>query len=803
MIPLKLTIKGAIGIASGMGKSELTIDFEGSLPQSAITIAIKGDNGSGKSTLMNLGMVPWREPPQIEGSIYDHFEDKGLRDLTWSHGGSTYRSKIIIKQTAKTRSQTAALYVLDDDGDWEPVRLADNTVSDGKAGTYDACLTSILGSQDVYYLSAFRAQGAETMAENRDPKSIMKELLGLDEPAKLAVEARAVERDLGRWQEDVRASLARFDGHSQTIETYKEEAARLERESAPLEPLAEQVRQAIAMASAEVEEFAKKGVDAERLAAQRRAVATRLDAARQDMRDQEAAGEAVIAGINERMTEIEGNFRQTNERNTCRINKAKGELKGHEETLRNKAQIEAAVESSKLIESKLDEDRKKFSTLTTTINDLRDSLRRAQTTEAKLAAVTSRSVDIQRRLDDAERRAAFVRVVPCKGAGVFATCPALVDAKGAKAEIPTLQTDLASADAESSRLGAMVEEYVADANPLAHQEAEQAELVASGQAQRERLRTLKQLADRFPRIAQSEQMIAQLTNMIADSENEQLLEQDRRNLQIEGETNALAIATEKNEHALQAGQAKIAKIQAELDDLPVDVEHDAAAARLAAKLSELTERDKRLHEDLVKLRTKASHRRAVIEELSAELAGAASVINLDERISDERAMWKLLGLGLVGVIDLTIESAGPAIAEIANKLLHDAYGPRFTIKILTQKPLQNGRLVECFEISVIDANSGKESPLLFKSGGESVWIDKAVTDAVAIYQRDANGINYEAAFADESEDGLTGERKKMFYAMDRLALQMGGYSRKFSVSHNEDAWAMADAVIDLDQLKAK
>lgn len=64
------------------------------------------------------------------------------------------------------------------------------------------------------------------------------------------------------------------------------------------------------------------------------------------------------------------------------------------------------------------------------------------------------------------------------------------------------------------------------------------------------------------------------------------------------------------------------------------------------------------------------------------------------------------------------------------------------------------------------------------------------------------GVDYEALFADEAEDGLTEERKLMFYRMDRAALEMGGYRRKFFVSHNPSAWDMADAVIDMNELRA-
>lgn len=51
MHPLQLTLKGFRGIRDGLGRDELTFDFE-RLAGEAQLIAIVGSNGRGKSTLM-------------------------------------------------------------------------------------------------------------------------------------------------------------------------------------------------------------------------------------------------------------------------------------------------------------------------------------------------------------------------------------------------------------------------------------------------------------------------------------------------------------------------------------------------------------------------------------------------------------------------------------------------------------------------------------------------------------------------------------------------------------------------------
>ena len=166
-------------------------------------------------------------------------------------------------------------------------------------------------------------------------------------------------------------------------------------------------------------------------------------------------------------------------------------------------------------------------------------------------------------------------------------------------------------------------------------------------------------------------------------------------------------------------------------------------------------------------------------------------------LGDTVANWDLLAKGLQGVVDLIIEDAGPTIAATANKLLLDSYDGRFSIRIVTQKEQANGRLVECFNITVLDNETEIESYLLKKSGGESVWIDKALVDAVGIYHQDAAGMRYECRFADEADDGLTPSRKAKYYQMDRAALDVGEYDRCYFISHSDVGLSSADFVLEV------
>ena len=86
------------------------------------------------------------------------------------------------------------------------------------------------------------------------------------------------------------------------------------------------------------------------------------------------------------------------------------------------------------------------------------------------------------------------------------------------------------------------------------------------------------------------------------------------------------------------------------------------------------------------------------------------------------------------------------------------------------------------------------------SGGERIWIDGALTRAIALYLAQNSGRKYETLFSDEADGPLDPERKRMFMAMKREVLRLGGDKREGYISQTPELTAMADAVIDLENL---
>ncbi len=801
MNPLKTTLTGSLGIKAGLGLDTVTLDLENTIPHDAVTIVLKGDNGSAKSTLMNLAFTPWREPPQLAGSIYDHFGAKGSRDLVWAHAGKRYHSILTISQTKKTRKQTAILHEWHTSLDeWQPVELPDHTTSDGKTSTYDTCLTSILGPQDIYYLAAFRAQNAPQLAEYGDPKALMRHLLNLDEPVKLRVTAQAVARDLSRWHEDLRASITAYEGHGDTIASIMRAVQAL---TDTLPSLSDNVRAStIALGVANGEHTAAIAGDLKR----QRIIKQRDDARR-----------ALIFA-----TEDADNTCQSGAAATKAAQSAVSALKRQREDAATHYSIEAKYIAARLAElAKMQADKDTIAAAgkevarievacaladqtvqeaNVLLEEKQGLLDRAAMARGEAQRLADKSGTLKAQITGSKNRAGFVNIVPCHGDGAFAACPALKEAQAAAERARHLESDLDAMRADWQKFSTEVAQYEAHANSRSISIEDRDQRQRHANTLRGQARALQSTASKADMLKQADRSAQQWQTKRADLDTLHQQVVERLSAEITTAETAENEVQSSTRHANEKAYARAHKCReacAAFSDVGDDnAVTQATAARAAQAQKAFTEAGNALtaaNAALAANQVRADH-------LREELASTDATRQMITALEAEIAIWKLLAAGLAGVVDLTIEASGPE--EIANDLLRTAYGYRFSLRIVTQRQQQNGKLVECFDISAVDGDSGIESTMLMKSGGESVWLDKALTDAIAIYQRRASGIEFECLFADESEDGLTEDRKKQFYAMDRRGLELGGYSRKFTVSHNPHAWSLADYVIDMESMRA-
>jgi exonuclease SbcC len=170
-----------------------------------------------------------------------------------------------------------------------------------------------------------------------------------------------------------------------------------------------------------------------------------------------------------------------------------------------------------------------------------------------------------------------------------------------------------------------------------------------------------------------------------------------------------------------------------------------------------------------------------LEELRAVLA----------KMEAEAAEWRYLeqATGPDGIQAFELDAMGPGISEVANRLLSAAYGSRFSIELRTTRIAGKGsktRRVEDFAIIVVDNELLTEQPIETLSGGESVWIKRALYDAFALIRDKTTGIRFLTVFADEADGALDPESRQKYFAMLEAAHHESGRRHTIVITHSPE-----------------
>ncbi|MEP6875476.1 MAG: DNA repair protein [Burkholderiales bacterium] len=814
MQPLSLTLKGFRGIRDGLGLDALTLDFE-RLADGAELIAIAGANGRGKTTVMD-NMHPYLTMPSRAAnagpggfSYYDHvFLPESEKDLTWAHAGRSYRSQVVIRLNGRRRTE-AFLHVLGNYGRWQPVRLDDGTVSDGKVETYTRCVEALCGSGDTFFTSVYSAQGKRQLStyRNAEIKTLLADLLGQEEIRALGQKANDTVRLLKAGLTSIRQELAGLDHDRVRVATERQQLANapdraeravLARRQAQEGQEAARARHAALVAARDQ----SRSMDERRaqIVAQRKSAA---EAGTQALDALKVQGRVEAQRIEHLEQRIATRRQQQGSRRQALL-QAKRQCLG---TLDAERKVQRAVARQPLMERLQALREAQTAACRQQVQRLAQCQAAARMAEQALAGIEREAGKAVLRAEELGHRFGLTREVPCVGTDLQGQCKLLGDSREAQALIPSAKVQIArladertSAQQQLAALRGQCETLAAA--PIALAAAER-----RGRATTSRASGVNRLAARAAEMAQAratltgvEQELAGLEQGDAQADGTDTIEERAERQQI---------STSQQENASQ-----LTRQSRQLNDVLDGFDHALGAlpppfdhAQLSAATRALTQAS-----DAV-LAAEQSHLAAVrdaqaLNGLSQQaIALAARCSQVQTRIADvedELGGWNLFAkcMSNDGLIALAIDDAGPALAGLANDLLLACYGARFTVAIHTLVETAKGEQREGFDIVVHDGESGQCKSVGLMSGGERVWINECLTRAVALYLAQHSGRRYSALFSDEADGPLDPERKRMFMAMKREVLRLGGYEREFFVSQTPELTAMADAVIDLDGMVA-
>lgn len=149
-----------------------------------------------------------------------------------------------------------------------------------------------------------------------------------------------------------------------------------------------------------------------------------------------------------------------------------------------------------------------------------------------------------------------------------------------------------------------------------------------------------------------------------------------------------------------------------------------------------------------------------------------------------------------GIPAIELRESAPEIATIANRILEESYGNRFSIRFGDSSELKETRKVnEDFNIIVYDSENGDEKALDIVSSGERIWIKQALFYAFSIVQMNRTGFNFKVRLIDESDGSLDGALRPKYLDMVTAAHRLANARLTLLISHSQEIKGIAQQTI--------
>lgn len=779
-------------------------------------VALIGANGSGKTTALELlfGSI-FRECP-TRGSLADLATARDSFVEVQVSNGKDYTFRQSIDATSR-KGET-----LITNGTGEPV------ISSTKVRDADAWVAQHMPAKDTILSSLFCAQQSSGFLgmQPGERKSVLLKLIGVEKLERLAEEARERARTQKATVATLAARLADERARGGDAVALEAALADVRREAEGAEAGAETARRELDAALAE--------------AATVGAVWQAHEAAASAYRAAEQARQGAAAGLANLETRAANNRAVLEDR--ARIESAVDELprlQGEEQAARRDAaqadsdarvaaqQGEESLRAVATHQARALQERAR-------VERLRWALSRADEVEAAARCLPGLRRDVEaaeaeiasaervleelrgRRLAGADERIAGLRGGLSRVVGAERAAP------GARAATALqIATDTLDVDDSAVRAAAEVPEAITLAAARVARGRERAQKARGALQETEALAALAERldADRAA-LAEAEQAVEAAAEAAAEAEQARAAAVRQaatylgaRDGYLERAAALAAQAAELRPLAARSGplegaaarlaelEPQIAQARAEIgrldDELaagppgPPPPTVDVAAAERSASAAEGAARQAAQAVAVAESRLSGARESA---DRAAALEAELSAAELD------LADWTRLAadLGRDGLQGAIIDSAIPELNEHCNSLLHEAFGPRFTVDLRTQRLDAKGkREIESLDVIVIDTERGREAPAETLSGGERVIVQEALSLGLTAIACRSAGLTDVDLVRDETGAALDPEKAAQYVRMLRRAADLIGARHILFVSHNQDVHELADARIEL------
>lgn len=741
----RLILRGAKGIWKKSRKDEIDLDLEALGPG---VVAMVAPNGSGKTTILE-NLHPWPCLLTRKGTLQSHFR---LRDscrelyLTDEVSGTKYRVRILIN-AAVASGKTEYWMDMDTGAGYHPVPGIT-----GRQADYEAVIADLFGSLPLFLKSAFLTQRPSSAspdlaeATKGERKALFAELSGIGYfdayRATAKAKADALEGDIRVLD----ATIAAADGLDETIISLGQDIEIQAQAEAEAQKILTQSAERGKVFAAEKDALEARVSEVNRKAEQHKKIETEI-ASLMDAIEEDRETEALFS------TAAKG--RGAAEKDLADLK----ELEAKAQTLRGE---KATVDQENVAAAKTYRDA--VAIYEAARKDRQKAVDLARDTKAKA----------ERELAAARARLSAPIVDHCP------TCGQILPEESRTALQEERRKNESEVKAIEDRIEKLSQGVQAAENVLAEIQAPESAEPAP-----------------FPGAAELAEVEADIAMIDAAAAQEILRKAGEAEIRIEEaarrikdkETQIDTATVELKDTTLTIADAEVASLlESKKQEYEAEREVYGDARDAIARAQTAAEAAK-------KAKTAAEERKASLATTEKQRAEKAS--DLEEWRFLERAD------GPDGIPALELDALAPSIQDVANRILAEAYGSRYQIAIRTQRIAGQGskkKQVEDFEIFIQDTEDGDEQEIATLSGGEAVWVKKALYDAFSVIRARNTGLRFQTVFLDEADGALDPDNRMTYLRMLEAAHREAARFQTILVTHSLELQAMVAQTINVKDL---
>jgi len=702
-------------------------------------MAVMGKIGSGKTTLLE-NCHPFPCMLTRQGSLKDHFYLKdSFRTLIYkTQDGSLLKINMIINGTSKS---VGTLYTVEkkdsDKENWVPLPGVD-----GSFDSYKEWVNTTFGSLDLFLRTSFytkeQVKGIPDLsrATKSEKMSLFAVLAGTDYLGEIAAAAKEKEKDINEKINNVKNQMSNYAVIKKNIDSLREREAEAGLELGKYNSLLEKDMKELEILRVEQEKYNQ--------------VAGKLSMLDKSIDDKKSLAE---------------NYND----NICKLNQ---EINHIEDVLRSKDDYQKQWEW--YIENTKKQERLK---------------KECEEKQTKAWALGEKFVEMDHQLEEAIQKRNY-----------YAD-----QSRGLLSKITTLEAGLPEIDAVCPTCGAKLSSHKSE-ELKAMVENEKKEIAKLKKLQSEYAKKQKEFENRMKEVKTEglSEEINELNKELAESRKDiDMISAYAATLDLEMIKYALNNAEQEfKERVIQKKefQVKHEKICSELKELQEMKKNQPL---------DYSEKIKRIERGTIDERTAISDIKAELKNIKMQLETMADyetqVANIETKVREyslDLQDFELIekAFGNNGIQSIELDSAAPELSDIANAILLETYGDRFSISFETERDTTDGRRINDFIINVFDADCGREKRIDLLSSGEGMLIKQALYYAFSVLRARRTNFCFKTRFLDESDGSFDPDTRVQYLKMIEAAHNSCGASLTILITHSQEIRDLLTQKINMAEL---